>query len=47
MFPADDYPGDDTTHNKSHIPKIMFLASIGLMGATLTVKSGLGLIQSK
>lgn len=29
MYPGDDYPGDDTVHHKSHIPKIMFLAAVG------------------
>ena len=29
-FPGNDYPGDDTTHHMSHIPKIMFLAAIGV-----------------
>jgi hypothetical protein len=29
MYPGDDYPGDDTVHHKSHIPKIMFLCGIG------------------
>jgi hypothetical protein len=29
MYPGDDYPGDDTTHHKSHIPKIMFLCAVG------------------
>ena len=27
---VEEYPGDDTTHHKSHIPKIMFLCAIGV-----------------
>ena len=29
MYPEDEYPGDDTSQHKSHIPKIMILAAIG------------------
>ena len=30
MFPGDDYPGDDTVHHKSHVPKIKFLCAVGI-----------------
>ena len=29
LFPGDARPRDETTHHKSHIPKIMFLAAVG------------------
>ena len=29
MYPGDDYPSDDTAQHQSHIPIMMFLATVG------------------
>ena len=30
LFPGEEFPDDETTRHKSHIPKIMFLAAVGV-----------------